>query len=103
MPHTISRLNRASLQRIADSGGGQYFELDRDADRDIANAIVDAGRRLAPPKAAEPTVVEFYPRLLAAAVALAGISLLFMRGRTELWLQAGLAAAALGVVARVLG
>jgi hypothetical protein len=103
VPHTISRLNRVSLQRIADSGGGQYFELDRDSDRDIANAIVDAGRRLAPPKAAEPTVVEFYPRLLAAAVALAGISLLFMRGRTELWLQAGLAAAALGVVARVLG
>ena len=30
--------NRASLQRIADTAGGRYFELDRDADRDIANA-----------------------------------------------------------------
>ena len=38
-----SRLDRASLQRIAAAGGGQYFELDRDPDRDIANAIIDAG------------------------------------------------------------
>ncbi len=43
-----SRLDRASLQRIAAAGGGQYFELDRDPDRDIANAIIDAGRRQAP-------------------------------------------------------
>jgi Ca-activated chloride channel family protein len=102
-PHAISRLNRASLMRIADSAGGQYFELDRDADRDIANAIVDAGRRLAPPKPAEPTVVEFYPRLLMAAIALAGLSLLFARGRVESWLQFGLAVLALAVVTRVLG
>ena len=43
-----SRLERASLQRIAAAGGGQYFELDREPDRDIANAIIDAGRRQAP-------------------------------------------------------
>jgi hypothetical protein len=36
------------LQRIAAAGGGQYFELDRDPDRDIANAIIDAGRAQAP-------------------------------------------------------
>src|SRR5688572_3128558 len=46
-----SRLDRASLQRIAAAGGGQYFELDRDADRDIANAIIDAGRRQGVPAA----------------------------------------------------
>ena len=102
VPHAISRLNRASLQRIADTAGGRYFELDRDADRDIANAIIDTSRRLAPPKPAEPAVIEFYPRLLAAAVALAGLGLLFARGRTELWLQFALAALALAVVTRVL-
>lgn len=101
-PHAISRLNRTSLMRIAESAGGQYFELDRDPDRDIANAIVDAGRRLAPPKPAEPTVVEFYPRLLAAAIGLAGLGLVFMRGGTEVWLQAALTALALAVVTRVL-
>jgi hypothetical protein len=103
VPHAISRLNRASLQRIADSGGGQYFELDRDPDRDIANAVVDAGRRLAPPRAAEPTVVEFYPRFLTAGVALAALATIFMRSRVEAWLQFAMAAAALGIVTRVLG
>ena len=37
-----------ALQRIAVAGGGQYFELDRDGDRHIANAIIDAGKRMAP-------------------------------------------------------
>lgn len=99
---TISRLNRGSLQRIAEAGGGQYFELDRDPDRAIANAIVDAGRRLAPPREAEPSVVELYPRLLLAAVALAALALLFARTRAEAWLQATLAAAALATVVRAL-
>ena len=45
----VSRLERAALQRIAAAGHGQYFELDRDPDRAIANTIVSAGRRLAPP------------------------------------------------------
>ena len=101
-PHAISRLNRGSLQRIAERAGGQYFEIDRDADRDIANAIVDAGRRLAPPREAAPTVIEYYPRLLMAAVAFAALALLFVRTRSEAWLQAGLAAAGLALVARVL-
>ena len=47
-------------------------------------------------------MIEFYPRLLAAAVALAGLGLLFARGRTELWLQFALTALALAVVTRVL-
>ena len=32
---------------IATAGGGRYFELDRESDRDIANAIIDATRRRA--------------------------------------------------------
>ncbi len=74
-----------------------------DTDRDIANAIVDAGRRLAPPREAAPTVIEYYPRLLMAAVVFAALALLFARTRSEAWLQAGLAAAGLALVARVLG
>ena len=102
-PHAISRLNRASLQRIAERAGGRYFELDRDPDRDIANAVVDAGRRLAPPREAAPTVIEYYPRLLMAAMGFAALALLFAPSRGEAWIQAGLAAAALALVARVLG
>ena len=99
-PHAISRLNRASLQRIAESAGGQYFELDREDDHVIANRIVDAGRRLAPPRDAQPAVVEFYPRFLTAAAGLSALALLFARSRAEAWLQVVLAAGTLAVVVR---
>ena len=92
-----SRLERASLQRIAAAGGGQYFELDRDPDRDIANAIIDAGRRQAPATTEEGTVEEWYWRFLAAGLALAAIGAVFLRERTELWMQL-LAAAGTGAV-----
>lgn len=82
-----SRLDRASLQRIAAAGGGQYFELDRDPDRDVANAIIDAGRRQAPVSIEEGTVDEWYWRFLAAAMALAALGALCLRERAELWLQ----------------
>jgi Ca-activated chloride channel homolog len=82
-----SRLDRASLQRVAAAGGGQYFELDRDPDRDIANAIIDAGRRQAPAAIEEGTVDELYWRFLAAAMVLAALGALLLRERAELWLQ----------------
>lgn len=88
-----SRLDRASLQRIAAAGGGQYFELDRDRDRDIANAIIDAGRRQAPATTEEGTIEELYWRFLAAGLALAAIGTLFLRERAELWIQLGATAA----------
>jgi Ca-activated chloride channel family protein len=82
-----SRLDRASLQRIAAAGGGQYFELDRDPDRDVANAIIDAGRRQAPSTIEDGVVDELYWRFLAAAVALAALGALLFRERAELWVQ----------------
>jgi len=82
-----SRLDRPSLQRIAAAGGAQYFELDRDPDRDIANAIIDAGRRQAPTTTEEGQVQELYWRFLAAAVALAAAGAVFLRERAELALQ----------------
>lgn len=84
-----SRLDRASLQRIAAAGGGRYFELDRDPDRDIANSIIDAGRRQAPTKIEEGKVDELYWRFLVAALAAAAIGTIFLRERAELLLQLG--------------
>ena len=84
-----SRLERASLQRIAAAGGGQYFELDRDPDRDIANAIIDAGRRQAPATTEKGTSEELYWRFLAGGLALAALGSIFVRDRTELWIQLG--------------
>ncbi len=88
-----SRLDRASLQRIAAAGGGQYFELDRDPDRDIANAIIDTGRRQAPVTTEEGTVEELYWRFLAGGLALAALGSVFLRDRTELWIQLAAATA----------
>jgi Ca-activated chloride channel family protein len=94
-----SRLDRPSLQRIAAAGGGRYFELDRDPDHEIANTIIDAGRRQAPTRTEEGRVVELYWRFLAAALAMAGAGVLFLREPIELSLQlTGLALAAVGLL-----
>ncbi|MBY0493642.1 MAG: VWA domain-containing protein [Cyanobacteria bacterium] len=98
-----SRLDRASLQRIAAAGGGQYFELDRDPDRDVANAIIDTGRRQAPATTAQRTAEDLYWRFLAGGLALAALGSVFLRDRTELWIQlaatAATAAAIWGLIA----
>ncbi len=94
---TTSRLDREGLQRIARAGGGQYFELDRDGDRRIANALIDAGRRGAPSRGSTEEAEDLYWRFLAAAALFPFVGLLFLRDRPELWLQA-IGAVAIAVV-----
>lgn len=84
----ISRLDRSSLQKIASVGGGQYFELERDGDRRIANAIIDAGKRLSPVLDAQTHAEDLYWRFIAAAAVFPLVGLFFVRDRWELWLQA---------------
>jgi Ca-activated chloride channel family protein len=97
-----SRLDRTSLQRIAAAGGGQYFELDRDSDRQIANAIIDAGKRMAPSLGAVEQAEDLYWRFIVAAGLLPFVGLLFLRDRAELWIQAISAAVILVVVSAIL-
>lgn len=97
-----SRLDRPSLQRIAAAGGGQYFELDRDPDRDIANAIIDAGRRQAPTTTEEGQVQELYWRFLAGGLVLPLAGALFLRDRAELSLYLAAALLTALALARVL-
>ena len=85
---TTSRLDRRGMQQIAAAGGGQYFELDRDGDRRIANQIIDAGRRAAPSLGAVQQSEDLYWRFLAAAALFPFIGALFLRDRPEVWLQA---------------
>lgn len=82
-----SRLDREGLQRIAAEGGGQYFELDRDGDRHIANAIIDFGQRRAPTVGVVEASEPLYWYFLLGAAAFAGAGLMFVRDRTELWLE----------------
>jgi Ca-activated chloride channel family protein len=79
-----SRLERASLQRIAAAGHGDYFELDRDDDRHIANNIIAAGRRLAPSIGVQEVSEDLYWWFVFAATVAATASLLWLRQRLEL-------------------
>ena len=79
-----SRLERETLEKIASATNGQYFELDRDGDRHIANAIIDAGKRLAPMLSSDQTSDELYWWFLCGAAAFAVLGMLFLRERGEL-------------------
>ena len=97
-----SRLDRAGLERLARAGGGQYFELDRDDDRRIATAIVDAGLRLAPSLGSTEQFEDLHWRVLALAAVVAALGSLFLRERQEAWLQVLGALAMLAVALTVL-
>ena len=102
-PPIVSRLDRASLTAVATEGGGQYFELDRDSDVNVANRIIDTARRRATTVTATPVLQEVYWPILVAAGCLAIFGTLFLRDRSELWMQivaAALAAAAVVVALR---
>jgi Ca-activated chloride channel family protein len=90
-----SSLDRSSLGVIANAGGGRYFELDREDDRDIANAIIDTTRRRANTGGINETVQELYWRALLAGAVFVGLAVLFLRDQAALALQLTAAAAVL--------
>jgi Ca-activated chloride channel homolog len=91
-------LDRASLATIASAGNGEYFELDRESDREIATRIIDATRRRAGSRGVEETAEDLYWRFLLAAAAFVLVGIVFLRERAELWLQLAGAAASLTIV-----
>lgn len=101
-PPIRSVLDRPSLNRIATLGGGQYLELDRGRDTDVANRIIDAARRRAESAQPEARVQEVYWPFLVVAAGLIAASVLFTRGRPELWIQLAGGLAALVTVSALL-
>jgi Ca-activated chloride channel homolog len=97
-PSIRSSLDRNSLMMIATTGGGEYLEIDREGDREIANHIITATRKRAGSRGLELSGEELYWRCLAGAAVLMCIGLLFLQERVELWLQAVGAAAALALL-----
>jgi Ca-activated chloride channel family protein len=81
-------LDRQSLLTIATAGGGQYFDLDRQTDRQVASTIIDAARRRAGSRGLETVFDELYWPCLFLAGLLCCLSVLFLRERAELWLHA---------------
>ena len=100
-PLIRSVLNRAELTRIATAGGGRYFEIDRESDRDIANAIIEQTRRRAGSRGLQEGVQELYWNFLLAAGVLIALGVLFLRDRVALGLQLSAAAAVLAFVQSV--
>jgi hypothetical protein len=96
-----SVLDRSSLAALATAGGGRYFELDRESDRDIANSIIEATRRRAERGELEESARELYWSALLMAAALLALGVLFLRDRASLALQIAAAAVVLVVLARV--
>lgn len=90
-----SVLDRSSLSTIATAGGGRYFELDRETDRDIANTVIDLTRRRSGSQGVQEGMNERYREFLLAAGAFVALGVLFLRDQTAIALQA---AAAVGLL-----
>ena len=86
-PPAVSRLDRRGLQRLASEGGGQYFELDRETDREIANQIIDQTRRRAGTTGIQEGLRDLYWNFLFAAGVFLALGVLFLRDRAALALQ----------------
>ena len=98
----VSKLDRASLTAIATAGGGQYLELDRDSDLNVANLLVEAAGRRARSAASVPVMQEMYWQLLIAAGCFTVMGALFLRDRSELWIQIVAAALTTATVVAIL-
>jgi hypothetical protein len=102
-PPAVSHLDRPGLQRLAAEGQGLYFELDRERlDRDIANTIIDANRRLAPPREEQAAQTNLHWPFVAGACALVATGTLFARRRLELSLLLTGAVVAVAAAVRML-
>ncbi|MGE3579152.1 MAG: VWA domain-containing protein [Vicinamibacterales bacterium] len=97
-----STLDRASLKQIANASGGEYLELDRDGDINIANHIIDLARRRVVALPPEPKMEDLYWRVLAAAGAFALAGALSLRERSALVLQLAGGGLTLAVLASLL-
>jgi Ca-activated chloride channel family protein len=84
-------LDRASLQQIARTGGGEYFELDREPDRDIAAKIITSIKRKSGTSQEVESYEALYWRFLFAAGVFLCLGTVLLTGPAELWLQAAAA------------
>ena len=86
-----SVLDRSSLLQIAVAGGGEYFEIGREPDRDVAFRIIDRLQRRSDQRQQVDTYEELYWRVLLTAGIVLCLGMLLLRTRLELaWSIAGI-------------
>jgi Ca-activated chloride channel family protein len=96
-----SALDRNSLREVARAGGGEYFELGSEPDRDIAARLISTVRRRAPAAPREERSEELYWRFLVAAAVILCPGTLVLGHRTEWCWQAAGALAAILILSRL--
>ena len=101
LPSVYSTIDRSSLNAIATAGGGDYFELDQESDREIASRIITAARRHAGTRGVEERTDPLYWRFLVVSAGLLFVGILFVRERVELWIHMVGAAIVLLIVSNV--
>jgi len=97
-----SVLDRDSLSTIATAGSGRYFELDREPDRAIANAVIAATRARAPSGGVVADTTDLYWYFLAGAAGCLLLGVLFLNDRAALALHLGATAATLALLTVIL-
>jgi hypothetical protein len=90
-----SMLDRNSLREIARAGGGQYWELGREPDREVASRIISSVRRRASVAPREERREELYWRFLVAAAVMLLPAAVSLRSRSQLIWHAAAAAIAM--------
>jgi Ca-activated chloride channel homolog len=95
-------LDRDSLREIARAGGGEYFEIGQDADRDVAFKIIRDVRRRAKVSQEVDSYEDFYWRFLFDAGILLCFATFLLKKSTELWWQAAAALVAVAIVANAI-
>jgi hypothetical protein len=96
-PTVHAVLDRDGLRQIASAGGGEYFEIGREPDRDVAFRIIESVRRRAVASMeaqAEESREELYWQFLLFAGMILCLGTFVLKERAELWWQAAGAAAA---------
>lgn len=102
-PPLLASLDRESLREIARAGGGEYYELGRESDREIAARIIASVRRRATVVAQADTQVDLHWHALLAAALVLALGIWLVRSRTELWWHAASCVTALLVLAATFG
>jgi Ca-activated chloride channel family protein len=95
-PPIHSVLDRTSLVQVAQTAGGEYFEIGRGSDREVALTVIDRLRRQTNVTQTIETFEDLYWRFLLAAAAFIGVGTLSLRKPAELvWQAVGAIAAVL--------